>query len=112
MITARFYVKKDKSIHMTIRGHADAAPKGEDLVCCAATTIAYTVAQAVQFIHEQNGLIKKPKIRLREGSATIIATPTEEMYAQVLNVFWVGQCGCHVLARNYPKHVSLEHMQV
>ena len=113
MITAKFYQKPDNgSIHMTLKGHAQAAPKGEDLVCSAATMLAYTVAQAVKFMHEQGKLKKKPKISIRDGIATIIATPTEEGYAEALHTFWVAQCGIHVLQHNYPQNVKLEHLTV
>ena len=113
MITAKFYLKPSNgSIHMTLKGHAGAAPKGEDLICASATMLAYTVAQAVQFMHEQGKLKKKPKISLREGSATIIATPNEDDYAEALHTFWVAQCGVHVLAHNYPQNVKLEHLKV
>ena len=113
MIVAKFYQKPDNgTIHMTLKGHAQAAPKGEDLVCSAATMLAYTVAQAVQFLFEQGQLKKKPKILLKDGSATIIATPTEEGYAPVLHTFWVAQCGIHVLAHNYPQNVKLEHLKM
>lgn len=113
MIIAKFYQKKrDGSIHMTLQGHAGAAPKGEDLVCASATMLAYTVAQAVQFMFEQGMLKKKPKISIKEGNAAVIATPTEETYAEVLHTFWVAQCGVHVLARNYPQYVRLEHLKV
>lgn len=113
MITARFYQKPSQgSIHMTLKGHANAAPKGQDLVCSAATMLAYTVAQAVQFMEEQGQLRKKPKISIREGEATIIATPTEEGYAMCLHTFWVAQCGIHVLRHNYPQHIELEHLTV
>lgn len=113
MITARFYCKPSNgSIHMTLKGHADAAPKGEDLICSAATMLAYTAAQAVQFLHEQGKLKKKPKIAIKEGEATIIATPTEDGYAETLHTFWVAQCGIHVLQHNYPQNVKLEHLKV
>ena len=113
MIKARFYQKPSNgSIHMTLRGHAESAPKGEDLICSAATMLAYTVAQAVQFMHESEKLKKKPKIHIVDGEATIIATPTEEAYAETLHIFWVAQCGIHVLAHNYPGNVELEHLTV
>ena len=111
MIRAKFYTK-DESIHMTLKGHAKAAPYGEDLICASATMLAYTVAQAVQFMYEHGKLKKRPKISIREGSATIIVTPTEEDYAEALNTFWVAQCGIHVLAHNYPQNVKLEHLTV
>jgi uncharacterized protein YsxB (DUF464 family) len=113
MIKVRFYQKPSQgSIHMTMKGHAGAAPKGEDLVCSAATMLAYTVAQAVQFLYEQGHMKIKPKIHVAEGSATVIATPTEEGYAPVLHTFWVAQCGIHVLQKNYPQFVELEHIKV
>lgn len=113
MITARFYQKPSQgSIHMTIKGHAGAAPKGEDLICASATMLAYTVAQAVQFMYEHDKLKKKPEIRIKDGEATIIATPTEDGYAEALHTFWVAQCGAHVLAHNYPSYVTLEHLKV
>ena len=113
MITARFYQKPSNgSIHMTLNGHADTAPKGEDLVCSAATMLAYTVAQAVQFLFEQGKLKKKPKIQIKDGEATIIATPTEDAYAETLHTYWVAQCGIHVLQHNYPMNVKLEHLTV
>ena len=113
MIQAKFYQKPSTgSIHMTLKGHARAAPEGEDLICASATILAYTVAQAVQFMQEQGKLKKQPKIKIRDGEATIIATPTEEGYAECLHTFWVAQCGVHVLAHNYPQNVKLEHLKV
>ena len=113
MITAKFYQKPSHgSIHMKLQGHANAAPKGEDLICSAATMLAYTVAQAVQFMYKDGKLKKKPQIILKEGSATIIATPTEDGYAEALHTYWVAQCGIHVLQHNYPQNVKLEYLKV
>lgn len=95
---------------MTLKGHSEAAPKGEDLICSAATMLAYTVGQAVQFMYVSDKLKKKPKIRIKDGEATIIATPKEDAYAETLLAFWVAQCGAHVLANNYPENVKLEHL--
>lgn len=110
MIFAKFCKKDNGSICMTLKGHAGAAPKGEDLICASATTLAYTAAQAVHFFHEQGKLKRKPKIDIREGNATVIATPTEDGYAEVLHTFWVVQCGIHLLVCNYPRHVELDHL--
>lgn len=111
MINAKFYVKNE-SIHMTLKGHAESAPYGADLICSAATMLAYTAAQAVQFMYENGKLKKKPKISLKDGNATIVVTPTEEDYAEALHTFWVAQCGIHLLAHNYPQNVKLEHLKV
>ena len=108
MVYTKFYCKPSAgSIHMTIRGHADSAPRGSDLICASVTMLAYTLAQAVEFLYQQGALKKKPRIRLEEGDVTIIATPRDDYFAQVLQSYWVAQCGCYVLARNYPQFVTL-----
>lgn len=94
---------------MVLKGHAASAPKGEDLVCAAATMLSYTAAQAVQFLYEEGKLKKKPRISIADGEAVIIATPTEEGYVEALHTFFVVQCGAHVLAHNYPRLMKLEH---
>ena len=40
MIMAKFCKGGDGSIRMVLKGHARTAPKGEDLICAAATTLA------------------------------------------------------------------------
>lgn len=112
MIFAKFHKAENGSISMTLKGHARAAPKGEDLICAAATTLAYTAAQAVSFFYEQGKLKRIPKIDMRDGSAVVIATPTQEGYAEVLHAFWVVQCGIHLLCCNYPEHIRMEYLTV
>ena len=110
MINIRFYQKPAKgSIHMTVKGHAASAPKGEDLICAAATMLTYTLAQTVQFLDEEGKLKLKPRLEIADGEATIIATPTKDGYAEALHAFFVVQCGAHVLAHNSPGFVKLEH---
>ena len=74
--------------------------------------LVYTVAQALTFMHEQGQLEEKPKMKIKEGKAVIIAKPKEDYLAEVLHTFWVAQCGAHVLACNYPNFVSLNHLTV
>ena len=113
MVKIHFWQDKDKgSIHMKVKGHADTAPKGEDLVCSAATMLVYTVAQAMSFMYEQGQLAEKPCVKIREGKAVVVAKPKEEFFPEALHTFWVAQCGAHVLAKNYPDHVALNHLTV
>ena len=113
MVKIHFWQEKDKgTIHMKVKGHADTAPKGADLVCASATMLVYTVAQAMSFMHEQGQLLEKPHIKIREGKAVVVARPKEDFYAETLHTFWVAQCGAHTLACNYPEAVSLNHLTV
>lgn len=108
MIEIKFYTDTRGGIHLTLRGHAGAAPKGEDLICAGCTTLAYTAAQAMQDLKTQRKLMKKPKIKIRKGRATIIATPKESAVTEALTMFRTVQCGAQVLAHNYPKYVRLK----
>ena len=108
MVNVEFFTNTEiGSITMKLSGHAEQAKKGEDIVCAAASILAYTVAQALQFMYEQGDLQKKPRIKLEEGDTIIVAKPKAESYAEALHTFFVAQVGYHLLAHNYPKYVTL-----
>lgn len=106
MIRVKFY-EKDGKVGMVMKGHAGAAPKGEDLICASATMLAYTVAQAMKVMEENGRLTCKPRIKIRQGRAEVIATPKEESYREAVHTFWVAKCGMEVLRHNYPANVKL-----
>ena len=108
MVKAEFFTNKESgSITLKLTGHAGAGEKGKDIICASASMLAYTVAQALQFMYEQGGLQKKPHIRLSEGDSIIVAKPKEDSYAEALHTFFVAQVGFHLLSHNYPQYVSL-----
>lgn len=108
MVQAEFFTDKESgSITLKLSGHAGQAKKGEDIVCAAASILAYTVAQTLQFMYEQGDLKKKPHLKLEEGDTIIVAKPKPEAYAEALHAFFVAQVGYHLLAHNYPQYVSL-----
>ena len=108
MVKAEFFTNKEsRSISMKLSGHAGQAKKGEDIVCAAASILAYTVAQALQFMYEQGDLKKRPHIKLEEGDTVIVAKPKAESYAEALHTFFVAQVGYHLLSHNYPQYVTL-----
>lgn len=109
MITATFSVdEKSHSISMKMKGHAQAGDPGYDLICAGASTLAYTLAQCLRFMHEQGKLRKEPHLLLRPGRAEITAKPrTPEAYAEALHTFFVIQAGLSLLQENYPEHVQV-----
>lgn len=111
MVKISFWQEDDKSIHLKVKGHANTAPKGQDLICASASMLVYTVAQAMTFMHDQGYLEEKPKIKMREGKASVVAIPKEAYRAEVLYTYWTAQCGAHVLAKNYPEYVTLNHLK-
>ena len=109
MVQAEFFTNKESgSITMKLSGHAGQAENGQDIVCAATSILAYTVAQALQFMYEQGDLQKKPHIKLEEGDTIIVAKPKADSYAEALHTFFVAQVGYHLLAHNYHQYVTLK----
>ena len=109
MIQAAFFTDKSSgSISLKVRGHAGAAEKGNDIVCASSSILAYTVAQAMEYMYAEGGLRKKPRIEFADGDATIVAKPKDDSYAEALHTFFVAQVGYSLLAHNYPQYVELK----
>jgi uncharacterized protein YsxB (DUF464 family) len=108
MIKASFTQKEDKTFLFKIDGHAGQNEKGHDIVCSAATILAYTLAQTMRYIEEQGGFETNPVIQLSEGKAIIFVRPKEEYEGEVLQTFFTIEVGYSLLAQNYPQYVDLK----
>ncbi len=106
MIQVRFE-KDGKNIILTVQGHSEQAQMGQDIVCSAASILAYTVAQTVTDMGESGKLKKKPHIRMDSGDAVVTCKPTKQYYGEALHVFKVAQTGYELLAHTYPDYVRL-----
>ena len=107
MITATFEKEEGKFISMSVVGHAGQAEVGRDIVCSAASILAYTVAQTLTQMNKQGWLKKKPHLTLKEGKSVITCVPKAEFYEECLMVFFVAEMGYTLLAKNYPQYVAL-----
>lgn len=112
VIHATFYRKEDGFVHMDMQGHAVGTPGVANPVCAAATMLAYTFGQSVQFLYENERLKEKPTIQIIDGYAHISARPKGEYQGDVLMAAWVVQAGVFCLSRNYPNDVLLTPMEV
>ena len=108
MILAKFYCGGDGSLHMQALGHAGAGPRGQDLVCAGVSTLAETLAQAVERLYHQGMLRRCPRVELYEGNAEIIAQPKARFRKETAMVFWTVQNGIAELASGFPGNVKLE----
>ena len=109
MINASFtYQDKLKMVSMNIEGHSGQAEKGNDLICCGASMLAYTLAQYVRYIEKAGGLTEEPIIEIEDGYMHIEAKATEKYIAEVLNAFFVAEVGFSLLAQNYPQYVNIK----
>lgn len=108
MIDVKFGKSEDgKSLVLTLHGHAGQAEKGQDIVCSAASILAYTAAQTVVAMHEEGKLQKKPNIKLDSGDIRIVCKPHEEAFPEALHAYSVVQIGYRLLELTYPECVSL-----
>lgn len=112
MINVHFFRLEDGSVHLEMEGHAGRAPKGEDLVCAGASMLCYTLGQAVTFLENQDALLRPPVVEIREGRASIIATPKDDYEGMVYMAYWTVQAGLYALSWNFPECVKLRPMKV
>ena len=110
MITVKFTADvENRLIRMALKGHAGQAEHGHDIVCSAASILAYTVAQIVKAMEHHGDLEGKPIIDLNEGDATIMCRCRKpEDFGELMHTFFVANVGFSLLAHNYPEYVSLE----
>lgn len=108
MIKVSFTRTEDKTFLFKIDGHAGQDNNGHDIVCSAASILAYTLAQTMRYIKEQEGFEINPVIQLSEGKAIILVRPKEEYEGEVIQSFFTIEVGFSLLAQNYPQYVELK----
>ena len=110
MITVKFTMdeqRKMASLH--VNGHAGQNKVGQDIVCSAASILAFTLAQNIKTAESRGLLRYKPTIKLKNGNGIITCrAKDDETYAELLSIYLVIQTGYQVLAHNYPQYVVLE----
>lgn len=105
MVTAE-YTQMGKGFCLVVCGHAGTAPEGEDLVCCAASTLVYTAAQCAFDFYGEGVLQQFPEIITKSGNAQVAVVATEEGKERVEQMYRTVATGLELLARQYPKHVG------
>lgn len=108
MIQVRFEKSDDgKTLILTLKGHSGQAEMGQDIVCSAASILAYTVAQMVTTMREEGKLKKSPHIRMESGDATITCKPTKQYFGEAMHTYRVAQTGYELLAHTYKDYVRV-----
>ena len=98
-------VFEPKRLSLTLRGHAGAGMPGQDLICCAASILTYTLAANVRQM-QKKGWLRSGAIRLSPGDAAIACTPAKLYREQAEARFECLCLGFRLLARDYPEFVS------
>lgn len=83
---------------LTVKGHAQSAPKGEDLICAAVSALAYTLAA---FCRERNAA---STVRLAPGDAVVEADARAD---GIEDAYEFVRTGLQLLAVQTPRYVSV-----
>lgn len=111
MITVKCLEDSKGCIRLTIRGHAESAPAGQDLVCAGISALAYAAGEAVDRLAESGKLLEE-SVKLTPGDAEIMALPVAEFRYEVWTVFWTVLCGVNVIARSFPECVADKSLRI
>ena len=87
-------------------GHAGHGKKGKDIVCSAASTLFYTLAESVNNSREM--LVEPPVIKDEEGNGLIRCNPKKKYEGNIEIMYWTVLVGLRMLRDKYPENVSLE----
>lgn len=109
MIAAKFYFDREyRMLTLTVKGHADYAEHGKDIVCSAATILTYMVAQEVIDADNTGKLDGNPQVTLEEGDSAIACScNSESSYDEMLGVFRGSLTGFKLLSNSYSDHISV-----
>lgn len=102
MIEVIYYRDKHK---LTVKGHAKSGEAGHDLICAAASILTYTIASNVLQMAENKRQIRRPKVKLEPGDASVSCSAIHGMDSVVTLVFDAVCQGFDLLAKQYPDNV-------
>lgn len=90
---------------LTVEGHAHSGEPGHDLVCAAASALAYTLAANVANMAD-NGRVRNPGLEMGPGKAEISCNPVSRFKNTVTLVFDSVCVGFELLASQYGEYIQ------
>ena len=94
----------ERELRMDIRGHAEAAEYGKDLVCAAASILMLTLEAALTDCDEE----LLPTVRKKPGEAMIFCDPEPEQERKCRDIMRTVFMGYELLANRYPNNIKTE----
>lgn len=104
MITVQYH---RKHCRLTVDGHAHSGEAGHDIVCAAASILAYTLAANVQGM-EAAGRVREVTLELEPGHAEISCRPVHKYQAVVELIFGSVCAGFEILAADRPDNIRYD----
>ena len=99
------YTRNGSTFGLQASGHAGSAPVGEDLVCCAVSTLVHTLAQRVLDLEAEELAIDASVILEPAGSC--IRAKTAAGSVMLMSAFETIVTGLQMLAEQWPQFVVL-----
>ena len=96
-----------RTLEITMDGHANAAPKGQDLVCCAVSILIQTLCLYMEE-QERAGRLAGLKEEIAPGHVYLNPQPYGWSRKDTLTAFNVIRQGMLALAEQYKNHIRLE----
>lgn len=104
MVTAEFDSKHSR---LAVKGHAGAAPKGEDLICAGVTALVEGLNIALEEM-DTRGLLAGGDAKLEEGEAVFQAFGKEGYEMAVFGAMLTAASGLRWMAENFPEFVEMK----
>ncbi len=98
---------------ITIKGHAESAEKGHDLICAAVSALALTLAANLEQTkitdpEKENGCCREVFSSFDDGDCRIRCVPVPLGSLEICTVFDTICTGFRMLAENWPEYVSFD----
>lgn len=90
---------------LEVSGHAGFAPAGRDIVCAAASILAYTAGELALDMERRGQLLGPPAVKMQPGEAVVRLTPRNRPRAEI-GLETIG-CGFALLAKKYPRCIRV-----
>lgn len=101
------YVHRGDSFLLQAAGHAGAAPKGQDLVCCGVSVLVQTLAQRMLDLYMEGLLQEFPETILSSDGSCVAAKALPKTVQLIEQAFAVILTGLRMLAEQYPQYITL-----
>ena len=94
-----------EQLHLELQGHSNLAPRGEDLVCCAVSTLTVTLARNLKRL-EQEGK-GQCRIRMTPGKAELVCKPKDRFRKEATLIYQTVATGLQWLSHSFPENVTV-----
>ncbi len=99
-------IERSKLLSLEVNGHAGYDDPGQDLICAAASTLAYTFAQITE--DKTFKMKKTPVIEIEKGRAKIVCEPLYSLRHEIKTCLDTLIVGFKLLEFNFPEYISVD----